>query len=447
MLLARERAVHPDNLIPEYLEDLRDFLIIFATEDEQQFSEYKRNNSARLDKLNDAPHDGPYYYYCRAELLMHSALLKFKFQETNSAAYEMNKAYRALGNCTDKYPRFLPAYKDLLMLKAAIGTAPSGYKWVISILGFSGDLKASMAQYANLLPKLEKSREYNLFLNESRIVYGYLCYYLMNDGITAWQMIDKATTGYANSPFMSFVRGNLALRVKKTEEAIEAMKAQVADEPKIPYLDYFYGMAKLQRGDRDGGYYIARFLRRFQGKNYIKDAYLKLGWAFLLIGDKGNYQRSMSLVAEYGAVQLEEDKNALREAKRPYAPSLPLLRARLYYDGGYYYKALDELKPCKESTFTQQDEKAEYYYRYGRICESVKSYPEALINYGLVVKYYSNTNTYFAPAACLYMGMIYEKQQDYGKAKEYYKLCESYKSYIYKDAFDQKAKAGLKRIE
>lgn len=444
--LSLERKTHPNNLIPIHIANLVQFVEIFASEERKEYQKFKDDKDNRVSALSKDT-KGPWYPYCKAEIYLQSAVLKLKFTDYLSAAYDFNKAYHILTSCTEEYPDFLPAQKDLLLLKAVVGTVPVNYRWMLKILGFNGDLKSSMAKYEALIPHLEQSRDYSIFTNESRIIYAYLSFYMLNKPIEAWRIMDIATRDYKTNPIDAFVRSNLALRLKKNDIAIESLTSQVQNEPAVPYLDYLMGIARMQRGDKSAGFYFGRYIKEYKGEHYIKDAYLKLGWSFLLLGDDKHYKSAIDLVSVYGTAQIEEDKNAQREAETSKYTVPAILRARLSLDGGYLNEAEAEIKNVNPLYLSFEVQKSEYYYRYARIEDAIGRSNIALINYQIVIDKYSDQKNYYAPASCLYTGMIWERLKDNNKAASSYKKCINYHGYIYKDSFDQKAYAGLKRTE
>jgi hypothetical protein len=432
------------NLVAPYLDNLSRFLLVFANEDPQQFATYKDAEDASLAAITNS--SSPYYYFCKAEVYLQSGILKLKFKENLSAAWDINKAYGLLSSCVQNYPNFLPAKKDLLLLQAGVGTVPDNYRWMLKILGFSGNLKQAMAEYGQLVKDMRANKEYAFLLPETEIIHAYLSFYLLNQPDAAWDEMNDATADYATNPIACFARGNLALRLKKDDVVIKTLKKANNAVPEIPYLDYMLGLAKLQRGDKDAGFYLARYLKEYKGEHYVKDAYLKLGWAFLLRGDMKNYTNCMQLVSYYGSTHLEEDKSALRESQKKKMPSLPILQARLLFDGGYLDKALNEIHQQDVSALATDEDKQEYYYRQGRIYDAMNSYDKALDSYNTSTRY-NIPGMYYAPASCLYSGMIWERRGNSNNARAFYKKCLSYTSYLYKDSFDQKAYAGLKRLE
>lgn len=445
-LILQQQKARPADPFPIYLQSLSHFFKAFITEDTKAFKRFKEDESIWLDKLDKSDAKNPYTLFAKAEVYLHSALVRLKLGENIYGAMDLNSSYKKLTECGKKYPDFLPAQKDLLFMKAAVGTVPEGYRWMLNILGFSGDLNKSMQSYAGLVNKMSSNSEYSLFLNETRIIQGYLTFYLLNKPEDAWAAMKAGTESYANSELYAFVRANLAMRVKKTDLALEALRPHIADAPAMPHLDYLYGCARLQHGDADASVYLARFLRNYTGKNFVKDGYLRLAWAFLLKDDIKNYFNSLELARTYGNSNLEDDKAALKEAQRQTLPPVSLLRARLYYDGGYYQKAKDLLATVSEANFKENYDKAEYHYRSGRVFEALNETDRALLEYNILICDYSSLNVHFAPAAALYMGLIWESRGNKQKAISYFKKCLSYKDYSYKNSFDQKANAGLRRL-
>ncbi len=444
--IAQQKKASPRNLIPIYLEDISAFIKAFALEGKKDYEAFKTENKASVDALSEGDKTSPYYNFCLGETYLHAGLAELKFGDYTYAAWDIRKAYNLLEENTRTFPTFYPAFKDWLLLKSFVGTVPGNYRWMLKILGFEGDLKSSMAQFPILINSLDKNPEFQVYSKETRMLYGYLEYHLLNEQEPAWKEVTGATIDYTQNPLSAFVRANLAMRLKKNEQVIGILDAQVKSQPAIPYLDYLYGLALLQHLNVKGSAYLVHYLKNNPGDNFIKDAYLRLGWAFLLKNDTVQYKNCLVLLKNYGQARFESDKNALHEAERDYIPSLPLLKARLLYDGGYFNEAKKILTSETISQFRRIEEKAEYYYRLGRVDESLEDTDAALKYYDAVIANYSSVNEYYAPASCLYAGMLLEKKQEYGKARAYYKRCLSFNNYTYKDSFDQKAYSGLKRM-
>jgi hypothetical protein len=213
------------------------------------------------------------------------------------------------------------------------------------------------------------------------------------------------------------------------------------------YLDFMLGLAKLYRQDTDADIYISKFVNNFRGRNYIKEAYQKLAWYNLLKNNESGYYLNIALCRSKGEKSIEADKNAFKEAKLGELPDKTLLQARLLFDGGYYKRAYTLLKSRTENSFQKKHLQLEYNYRLGRITHKLPKLDEALFYYQKTIDDGREESYFFACNAALQIGHIYEEQNQFEKAKEYFYLCLSLKPDEYRNGLHQKAKAGLNRLK
>jgi tetratricopeptide (TPR) repeat protein len=122
-----------------------------------------------------------------------------------------------------------------------------------------------------------------------------------------------------------------------------------------------------------------------------------------------------------------------------------LLKARFYFDGGYYTKALTELQ-ASETTLRSLRDKTEYFYRMGRVYDRTDKIADAIAYYQKAISLGKSLQYYYAANAALSVGKIYEDRKDYKRAGDYYNQALSMKNHRYQTDIDNDAKAGLKRI-
>jgi tetratricopeptide (TPR) repeat protein len=213
------------------------------------------------------------------------------------------------------------------------------------------------------------------------------------------------------------------------------------------FLDFMLGIAKLEHGDSDADTYLQSYVRNFKGRHYIKECYQKLAWNAFLGGNMTSFHNNMELCKGRGAESQEADKKALKEAKSGLLPNLPLLRARLYFDGGYFLKAKTFLTGYTEKTFKTPLEKLEYTYRLGRIYDKLADNTNAITYYLRTIETGKDNPAYFACNAALQLGLLYEGGKNISQSRSYYLLCLSISPSDYKDSLHQKAKAGLQRLK
>src|SRR3569833_1176746 len=93
---------------------------------------------------------------------------------------------------------------------------------------------------------------------------------------------------------------------------------------------------------------------------------------------KASYCREQ--IKTHGTTRIDADKQAEKLAECGVWPNVKLLQARLQIEGGYYSTALQRLNSMLARRLNDAD-KAEYFYRYGRVYDEAEDYATALDNY------------------------------------------------------------------
>jgi tetratricopeptide (TPR) repeat protein len=158
------------------------------------------------------------------------------------------------------------------------------------------------------------------------------------------------------------------------------------------------------------------------------------------------YSNYLKLVRTKGYATDEKDKQALKEANEA-KPDVDLLKARLYFDGGYYSKALAEIKDKPKNELKALRDQIELYYRLGRIYDRLDNFGQAVLNYQKAIDLGKKETFYFAANSALFLGILYEQKNDDAKAKYYYNMTLGMKGHEYQNSIDTQAKEGLSRIK
>jgi tetratricopeptide (TPR) repeat protein len=444
--LFQEKTLHPENTIIPYLENTADFMEAFVLEERPLFEVYKSRAGKRLKDLELADEKSPYYLFALAEGTMQMAMVRLKFKEYFTAAFEIRKAFKLLEKNAQAFPSFEPNKKSLGFLHALLGAVPEDYKWVLGFGGLKGTVKQGLEELNSVANASHMDNPH--FSEEAMFIKIFIELNLQKDKVTAMQLADKlcASNNDNNHLLLSFICSNVAMRTGKNDKAIQIL----TDRPHkdcLPfyYLDYTTGVAKLNRLDADADVYFKTFIQNFKGKNFIKSACQKLAWHALIQGDTAKYRYYTKLVLSKGAADIDEDIQAQKEATSGEAPNIPLLKIRLLTDGGYYKKAIAVIAANKNA-FVRLKDQLELSYRMGRICQEEGNTAKALEYYTSTVSNGKNFNFYFIANAALQLGILFEQTGNYVKARYYYEACLSMKNHEYQHSIDQKAKAGLSRI-
>jgi len=446
-ILNAEIKTNPDNFIPHYIGSYIDFLKAFITEEEIYFEKLIKGKAERLDRMEHEDKNSPYYLLIKAELHLQTAVVRIKFKEYLSAAYEFRKAYKLLESNHSKFPDFVPNKKCLGILHALIGYVPSNYKWLTRLLGFRGTIPQGLGELRSLLEETSVSQEYNYLRDETLIILMFLEFHLMKNNESAMKLAARIEENQPG-PLHLFSILSIYLYSAQNQKANEllAQRKSSADEFPFYYLEFMNGMALLNRLDTHALHFLKNYTDRFKGNSFVKSSYQKMAWIALLKGDTAAYFRNLNLLKTKGNDFTDEDKQAQKEAESKIIPNILLLRSRLLFDGGYYDRSLEVLAGKEISLFPKFSDQLEFTYRIARIYDKLKFKEDAVKYYEQTIKNGSGYPYYFAANSALYLGLMNENEGKKEKAAYYYKLCLSMRNHEYQNSIDQRAEAGLNRL-
>ena len=89
----------------------------------------------------------------------------------------------------------------------------------------------------------------------------------------------------------------------------------------------------------------------------------------------------------------------------------------------------------------------EYYYRKGRIYDEMQNIGLAKDNYKKTIDLGQNANYFFAAKSALQLALIHEKNAENKKAIYFFNKCIAMQDHEYEQSLEQKAKAGLNRLQ
>lgn len=443
-VLSNEKFDNPDNVMPYYLENYRDYLVLFIDEQKSDFEKLESNKDERLKKLEAANDNSPYYLFSQAEIHLQWAIARLKFKDYNTAFWEVRKAYRLLKKNQEKFPEFIPNNKSLGMIHALVGTLPDSFKWALKLMGINGNVNLGMQQLA-AFEQMEMAE--NPYYEESRLLYGFMLMYINNDKAKAWKYVYEKGQ-LPKSPIWHFAAGNMAFRLGNNDKAIELLSLSPKSPTAypFPFVQYMLGCTQLHRLDVNALENLKSYPLNHKGIHYVKEANQKIAWYYLMNDNEEQYRTYMKKCLAAGDNLMDADKHALKEAELGEIPNSTLLKARLLFDGGYNSRAMEVLNNFDLEKCVVIEQKVEYYYRKARILQYLEKNKEAFVNYNLCIQYGGELPLYFMPKSYILMGNYYEGTGDNVKAKEAYKNATNYKDYEYKNSIDQQAKAGLNRI-
>ena len=446
--LEAEKEINPNNLFVPYLENYIDFLTVFISEDEGQFEWLEDNKLKRINTIKKLSDTSRFKKYMLGNIYLQWAVARLKFKEYITAAIEINKAYRLLEANAEEFPGFVPNNISLGVLHVMIGMVPEKYQWLLNIISMKGSVEQGRRELEYVLEESNKNEIYHYLRAETLFYLGFIDLNIKPDADQLAFLLSELALNRKDNLLLSYLSINILMRTGKNDSALFVFDENMEPDDYYPfyYLEYLSGECHLRKLDSDRAskdYHV--FLSNFNGRNYIGDAWRKLGWSALLKNDTSAYFNYLSKVIEFGNDDVDIDKEAKIEANTEIAPNIELIKTRLLFDGGYYVKADSVLNEINMATLGTE-EKIEWQYRCARVAHELGNIGQAKSYYNETIEIGSWSDRYYAANSCLKLGGIYEMENNKVKAIYYYNLCRNLKFDEYENSIHAKAKAGLERV-
>jgi hypothetical protein len=446
-ILENERSLNPTNSLVYLIENYADYLKIQISEEKNEFDKLKSLKDDRLSIIEEDDSESPWKLYSEAEIHLQWAANRLKFGEYFTAAYEINKAFRLLTENDKKYPHFLPNKKSLGVLYTLIGSVPKQYNWVLSIIGMEGNLDNGLKLMKTTIDEMKTDSIYSSMVEETYFLYAFLKMNLNNNHIDLKNLLKEIE----NSDYLllNFAASRIATKLGQNDLAISILENSIKDKDCYPfhYLDYLIAVGKQNKLDSDCIEYFENYVQNFSGLNYKKSALMRISWQYLLMDDELNFKKHKNKVNDIGALFVGADKEAQDFYKNKLKTHKELLKARLYFDGGYYENSLQELDALNQKELENTIYNyLEFNYRKARVYEKLENTYEAINFYKQTIEKAKNETFYFSPKSALQLGLIFEKKGDKNQASKYFQSCIDMQNHLYEKSLEQKAKAGLERL-
>ncbi len=445
-LLRRAAAADPGNLMPVFLADYEDCLLLMLNGDRREYEQRRDHYDERLEWIEKGPENSPWQRLARGALHLHWALVHVRFGERLKAAMAFRKSYLNLKENARLFPNFTPTTVFLGFEEAIAGTIPEDYRWIASVFGVKGDVVKGVGAIGHFLEQNKAPQ--TAFRREAVLFYAYLRFYLLQQQEAAWKYVSGEAFGPADNLLNALVAANLALNYRHADDAVQYLRVAQGfpESRRFPVVDYELGYALMYRLDGAAITAFERYLATSPGNWYRKDAAQKIAWIRLLQGRNAEAAAQLKRVLNTGNSFVDADKQAQRAAENGTLPDPALLAARLLCDGGYYAQALQKLAAMPPAALQAPARKLEYHFRTGRTYEGLGQYPKALAHYAAAWAEGQNSREQFGARAALQTALLYEKNGDLPTARQWFRKTLALRNHDFQASIDQQAKAGLARL-
>lgn len=444
--IINEIKVNPYNLMAVYISDYEDCIQLLLNCDAKDYKQRESHFDEHITLLEKGDEHSPWYRFCIAGVYLRWAIVNVRFGEQYNAANKFHKSFRLLQENQKLFPGFTCNNAFAGLEEAVVGSLPSSYKWVAGLFGMKGDVKKGTDKLASFVNTTAAD---DFMHAETVLYYLYTRFYLLQEQKDVWKFLSGPSFSTTNNLLNTFVKANLALDYRKADAALETLRgaAKESNYSSYPIFDYQMGVALLSKADTTCAYYFQQYLKKNTSDLYIKDSWQKMALAWYLAGNMTKAQYCRRQITLNGTARIDADKQAEKFYESKTWPFKRLLQARLLIEGGYYSEAFTILIGIKNETLTNPADKAEHFFRLGRVCEESENYSKALEYYQSTINTGKDRHEQFAARAALHMGKIFEQRNQLLQAKSSYQACLDMPEHDFQNSIDQQAKAGINRIE
>ena len=448
-VLNRETRSNSDNVYIPYLKNYISFVSLFVSQDKKLYKELKLLKSESFDKVAKLKDTNPYKKWMLGNMHLQWSVLKIMFGDYISAAIEFNNAYHLIEDNTIQFPDFRLNDLSRSVLKIIVGLVPEQYNWFLNMLSMNGDIEEGKNKLSGFLSYAKSNPSLAPYYHETLFYAAFIEMNIHPDKEKIAGFINQSESIDDSVLLITFLRLNIYMRTGENQKALDLFTDINTFKNKtypFYYLNYLHAECLLRAQNWHESFLeFEEFTDKFQGENYMKDAWRKKAWAAFMLEDSALYLNCMQQVLLKGDNRIDIDKEALSEAETNQFPNKDLLLSRILFDGGYYADALNLLNAIDTSGYSDND-KLNYMYRTGRVYHEINNSEKAKTYYGLAISLGKNADSYYAANAALKLGELYETEGNINLAKEAYSSCMNLNFKQYKNSILRRAAEGFKRV-
>ncbi|MCI4666826.1 MAG: hypothetical protein MRZ79_01600 [Bacteroidia bacterium] len=422
----------------------------FATQDSRYSTEIKSNWKEYIKAINELPKEER--EILMAELYGKRAIVEFLERNYVLATRFARNSFNQVQAYDKAYPNRPESLKMLGLFNVVLGNVPRRYQWLANLLGFTGDLEKGLDQLE------EAGKRSPLLRHEATLMLSTIERNMLDDPHLALERLKKERLKEKSNIVLDYFTASALMRVKKNEEALAILKNRgrfdLEKVQKIPFWDYLLGKACYFKNDYTMAQrHLAVFVKDYKGKLMRTDAYFRLGMSLTLHKRYDLGKPFFELIASEDHGGFDEDEYAQFMAKKfskeePNGVTQSLFKARNYFDGGYYPKALAILRQMNYLIPKDAASRTELNYRFARVYHSMGQIPFAEKYYHAAIDSEGAAEyTYLKAYASYFLGEIARAQGRKTLAINNYKHALKYENYFYQSGLENRCKSALSGLK
>jgi|GEM_PF-928149 len=452
---------NPNDLRGFFYESLIYFYKALPTRDEESYNKYIELTETVIDKAekllekNENDYDAMYYkglshsYVSLLMLSLNKNLLK--------AASNGNDGYRILSTLTEKKPDYYDAYMGLGLYKIAIGFVPEKFQWLLSMIGFDGNINEGI----NYLKKSLTNGRYTK--TDSKVFLSIFSIREKEDeDRQALDFSKELTESYPESSVFKVFYASLLLQYGKTEDAIAIADLALKQNKNsfqgeiIKSSNALLGTAYFRLNDfQKATEYLEVFMKYVNPEDRYNVYLFTLGVSYELSGNRQKALEKYKMVRDdfvnerdgeldkffYRFAQ-EKIKKPLRDFDIKLVTAMNLRESFKFDEALSVYDQLVETYINVNTVSTKKsvsdDDLIRLYYDIGVTYTYKKSNEKALEYFNKCIKLNPENERWLVPHSYFEIGKIYSKQKNKKKSEEMFEAIYNYDDFDFKSFLEMR---------
>jgi tetratricopeptide (TPR) repeat protein len=443
LLLDHQVEKDHDRAFKVYLRSLEDVLGLTHTRNDSLYGLYSEKEKDYIRDLELLPANDHFTSFIKAEIRLHSAIIRFRYNDQFSGAMRFIQAYKMVHSWMENQdvPHYM--YKSEGVLNVLLSLVPEKYDFMLRLIGVRADLSTGIRQ----LEKVIETR--SLFSFEGSMILALLNAYYLNEPQKSADLVMANSMKWQNSLIYQYISGLVFSKIRDNENALQAFQRCLhfsEEYGEIPAVPFYLAESYMKKLDFPrAAIYYKRFLTRNNASDFQKTANYRLYLLSLFNNETRQAEVCRKNVSDQGQMIAEADRYVYFLVKDGYCPHPEIQKARLLFDGGYYEESLILLESIRLAGLTDE-EKLEYSYRKARVYQELKDFDPAKKYYDEMFRT-TYKDHYLVANAHLQMGYIEMESKNPAASAVHFREALNYSGDYYKSSIRNEARAGLSLVQ
>src|SRR5690606_14771552 len=223
------------------------------------------------------------------------ALVQMRFNEKWATIQYLRKSNKYIFENQKKHKNFAPNLMLSGLMQILADQVPDNFKWLTSLLGFSGDYDSGMQQINHYIASQKSHDDY---LDEALIWQTYVNYFNSNDKNQIINTLSKPEFSDPTNLLFAFVKADILCNLGNAQTSIDILNT-ARNSPQFehfPLLSYELGKAYCLQVNPKAFIYLNHFFKHYQGNWYRKSAWYYSGLLYLALGKKEKAKNAFEAV-------------------------------------------------------------------------------------------------------------------------------------------------------